>query len=188
MTTEVVQRLANRLAQTGMPQAAIQALVDDTDPGPCRNRHPRGVAFCELNLGHHGLHMSPEGYDERTGLHMASFWSAESKYPSTSCYTSPGSGTPAGMAYAELHGLEGVIICRAVADDVISLHVRPASPREWSAWLARVNISPDARPPGGGEVLFARGRVHGAYVSLVGHQTDGFPCGQRRRKRKKPQA
>ncbi|MEU8481500.1 hypothetical protein [Streptomyces hygroscopicus] len=182
MSTDIIQRLADRLAQTGMPQAAIQALIDDTDPGPCRNRHTHGVAFCELNLGHHGLHMATMGYDERTGLHMASFWSAESKYPYISCYTPPGPGTPAGMAHAELHALEGVILCRAVADDILSLHVRPASPREWSAWLARVNVSPDTRR--GDEVQFARGRVHGAYVSLVGHESDGFPCGHQRRKRK----
>ncbi|MFF9178682.1 hypothetical protein [Streptomyces sp. NPDC014793] len=47
---EAINCLTGHLDDLGVPAITTQALVDNTDPGPCHN--VRGGNLCQLDLGH----------------------------------------------------------------------------------------------------------------------------------------
>ncbi|WP_327309688.1 hypothetical protein OG730_42365 (plasmid) [Streptomyces sp. NBC_01298] len=171
---EALDRMTAYLADLGTPAAAVQALLDNTDPGPCNDR--RGGSFCQLDLGHPGhrhISVRPPAPGTKTETEWASSWSDHDTKKHGAydhCFFLPALTSPAGQAHAELVDLPMVFICQPVTETLLYVHIRLGSnDKGLTSWLRRIGLNPDqAKRTRHGDYL-ARGQLHGARIALIAH-------------------
>ncbi|WP_330342628.1 hypothetical protein [Streptomyces sp. NBC_00557] len=171
---EAIERLTDHLADLGIPAAAIRALVDNTDPGPCHNR--RSGALCQLDLGHPqkfhlAVHAPRPG--EKTQSERAEVWSdhdLKKNYAHDTGFTLPDPATPAMRAHTELVDEPQVFICQPVTDTLLYVHIRLGrNDTGLTSWLRRIGLKrQQATRTEHGDYL-ARGHLNGARVALIAH-------------------
>lgn len=170
---EAIERLTGHLTALGVPAATIQALVGNTDPGPCHNL--RGGAICQLDLGHHHKHLAvwPPDPGTKTQTEWASTWSEHDikkhgAYDKT--FTLPDAATPAMRARTQLVDEPRVFICQPVTDTLLYVHIRLGrNDTGLTSWLRRIGLKHgQATRTEHGDYL-ARGHLNGARVALIAH-------------------
>ncbi|MGW3826592.1 hypothetical protein ACWEAF_30930 [Streptomyces sp. NPDC005071] len=169
LADEAITRLTARLGELGVPSAAIQALVDGTDPGRCHDL--KDMTYCQLDLGHpeeDHLAVHPPNPGTKTQIKWATKW--HEKFALDYGFTLPDESTPAMRVHAELVDEPGVFICQPVTDTLVYVHIRLGrNDTGLTAWLARIGLGPqDATRTEHGDYL-ARGRLDGARVALIAH-------------------
>ncbi|MCX4826318.1 hypothetical protein OG883_45890 [Streptomyces sp. NBC_01142] len=173
-TQEAIERLTGHLADLGIPAAAIQALLDNTDPGPCNDL--RGGAICQLDLGHpqkRHLAVWPPAPGTKTQTEWASSWSEHDikKHGAyDNPFTLPDAATPAMRAHTELVDEPRVLICQPVTDTLLYVHIRLGrNDTGLTSWLRRIGLKHgQATRTEHGDYL-ARGHLNGARVALIAH-------------------
>ncbi|MEU1465284.1 hypothetical protein ABZ467_32375 [Streptomyces sp. NPDC005727] len=171
---EAIDRLTGHLDALGVPATRIQALVDNTDPGPCHN--VRGGAICQLDLGHpqeDHLAVHPPIPGTKTQTEWASRWSEndiKKHYAYDKRYTLPDPATPAMRAHAELGDDARVFICQPVTDTLLYVHIRLGrNDTGLHTWLHRIGAErQQAKRTEQGDYL-ARGQLNGARIALIAH-------------------
>ncbi|MET7276560.1 hypothetical protein ABZS59_36215 [Streptomyces flaveolus] len=166
-----INRLTERLADLGVPATAIQALVDNADPGRCD--HYKGFSDCQLDLGHpeedHFCVHSPLP-GEKTQTKWATRWNSRSKWALDRRFTLPDPATPAMRAHAELVDEARVFTCQPVTDTLLYLHIRLGrNDTGLHTWMHRIGLSREqATRTEHGDYL-ARGHLNGARIALIAH-------------------
>ncbi|MFF1678758.1 hypothetical protein ACFVYG_22295 [Streptomyces sp. NPDC058256] len=172
-TEEAVERLTGHLAALGVPTATIQALVDNTDPGPCHNL--KSGAICQLDLGHVDSHLAvatpPPG--TKTQTEWCNSWSdrdSKKHFAPDRPFRLPDAATPAMRAHAELVAEPRVFICQPVTDTLLYVHIRLGSnDTGLTSWLRRIALKREqATRTEHGDYL-ARGQLNGARIALIAH-------------------
>ncbi|MGW6202119.1 hypothetical protein ACWF9B_00465 [Streptomyces sp. NPDC055089] len=168
---EAIVRLTERLADLGVPATSIQALLDNTDPGPCHQR--KDASFCQLDLGHpQEMHISvlPPIPGEKTQTEWATGWNARSKWALDRPFTLPDAATPAMRVHAELVNEPRVFICQPVTDTLLYIHIRLGrNDAGLHTWLRRIGLKREqATRTEHGDYL-ARGQLNGARIALTAH-------------------
>lgn len=170
---EAVERLTGHLAALGVPAAAIRALVDNTDPGPCHDL--RSGVRCQLDLGHpqeRHLAVWTPAPGTKTETEWASTWSErdEKKCTRDTPFTLPDEDTPAMRAHAELVNEPTVFICQPVTGTLLYVHIRLGrNDSGLTSWLRRIGLKRgQATRTKHGDYL-ARGHLSGARVALIAH-------------------
>ncbi|MFC8021986.1 hypothetical protein [[Kitasatospora] papulosa] len=168
---EAISRLTERLADLGVPASTIQALVDNTDPGPCDQY--KDLSHCQLDLGHpqeDHIAVQPPIPGEKTQTEWATGWNARSKWALDRPFTMPDPATPAMRAHAELIDDPGVFICQPVTDTLLYVHIRLGNnDTGLHTWLRRIGLKREqAKRTVHGDYL-ARGQMNGARVALIAH-------------------
>lgn len=171
---EAIQRLTAHLAALDIPPAAIQALVDNTDPGPCHNL--RGGAICQLDLGHpqeEHLTVSHPDPGTKTQTERANRWSEHDREQGTAHDTPfllPDPATPAMRAHTELTDEPRVFICQPVTDTLLYVHIRLGrGDTGLTSWLRRIGLKPGQATRTAHGNHLARGHLNGARVVLTAH-------------------
>ncbi|MFF8618977.1 hypothetical protein [Streptomyces sp. NPDC015350] len=169
---EAIGRLTKRLAELGIPATAIQALVDNTDPGPCHK--VRGGAICQLDLGHpEKAHLSVASPTPgtKTETEWGMYWTdTHPKGPWDSPFSLPDEDTPAMRAHAELVDDPRVFLCQPVTDTLLYVHIRLGrKDTGLHTWLRRIGLKHEqATRTEHGDYL-ARGQLNGARIALIAH-------------------
>ncbi|KNE81398.1 hypothetical protein ADZ36_16595 [Streptomyces fradiae] len=172
---EAIERLTRHLADLGTPAAAIQALVDNTDPGPCHNLRLGVGAICQLDLGHpQKRHLAVHAPDPgtKTQTKWATTWSEHDRkpYDRDIPFTLPDAATPAMHAHTQLVDEPRVFICQPVTDTLLYVHIRLGrNDTGLTSWLRRIGLKRgQATRTAHGDYL-ARGHLNGARVALIAH-------------------
>ncbi|MFE5847216.1 hypothetical protein ACFQ7N_36915 [Streptomyces niveus] len=168
---QAIGRLTAHLADLGVPLTAIEALTDNTDPGPCDQR--KDLSGCMLDLGHpqeDHLSVLPPTPGEKTQTEWATGWNARSKWAIDVPFNLPDPSTPAMRVHAELANEARVLICQPVIDTLLYIHIRlDRNDRGLCTWLRRIGLKREqATRTEHGDHL-ARGQLYGARVALIAH-------------------
>ncbi|MFJ5820044.1 hypothetical protein ACIQGT_40095 [Streptomyces sp. NPDC093108] len=169
--SEAIERLTERLADLGVPATAIQALLNNADPGPCHQR--KDTSFCQLDLGHpQEMHLSvlPPIPGEKTQTEWATGWNARSKWALDRPFSLPDAATPAMRAHTELDDEPRAFISQPVTDTLLYVHIRLGrNDAGLHTWLRRIGLKREhATRTEHGDYL-ARGQLNGARIVLIAH-------------------
>jgi hypothetical protein len=171
---EAIERLTGHLAALDVPAAVIQALINNSDPGPCHNA--RAGAICQLDLGHpqeDHLAVSPPAPGTKTQTEWASRWSErdiKKHFAYDKPFTLPDAATPAMLAHTQLVDQPRVFICQPVTGTLLYVHIRLGrNDTGLTSWLRRIGLKPgQATRTEHGDYL-ARSHLNGARVALIAH-------------------